>query len=288
MSAYSIWVLEYAYAPEYPMSGLVYGAHNEGTTKLPYCYAVIKGNGHNIMVDVGYNYRDYGKVVADRFGVIHWHSPREVLAEVGLRPEDIDTILITHAHFDHFGNVADFPNATVYMQEVEVSKWIWAMSLPQQFEWLTGAVDPGDILRGVELSKEQRLVLVNGDKTDVVPGIDLFAAFDSHTFGSQFIRVRNGSDTDSWVLAGDLVYVFENTQGRNGSNAYIPIGLATGSQTNLLLTTEKMMNLVGRDFKRIIPVHEERLGTIFPARKSSKGLNVVEVALAAGETSRVK
>ena len=30
MSDYSIWVLEYAYVPQYHMSGIIYGAHNEG------------------------------------------------------------------------------------------------------------------------------------------------------------------------------------------------------------------------------------------------------------------
>jgi N-acyl homoserine lactone hydrolase len=43
VSLYSIYVLEYGYVPEYDKSGVIYGAHNEGYIKLPYCYAVIKG-----------------------------------------------------------------------------------------------------------------------------------------------------------------------------------------------------------------------------------------------------
>ena len=55
MSLYSIYVLEYGYVPEYDKSGVIYGAHNEGYVKLPYCYAVIKGKNLAAMVDVGYN-----------------------------------------------------------------------------------------------------------------------------------------------------------------------------------------------------------------------------------------
>ena len=40
-------------------------------------------------------------------------------------------MLVTHAHFDHLGNVAAFPNATVYIQRREVEKWGWAVSLPR-------------------------------------------------------------------------------------------------------------------------------------------------------------
>ena len=61
MAQYSIWVLEYAYVPKFHKSGVLYGAHNEGHVRLPYCYMVIKGNGHVAMVDVGYNNKDYGK-----------------------------------------------------------------------------------------------------------------------------------------------------------------------------------------------------------------------------------
>lgn len=106
----------------------------------------------------------------------------------------------------------------------------------------------------------------------------------------QFVRVKNNENdaNDSWILAGDLVYVFDNTEGRDGDGTYIPVGLASGSQTNLLLATDKMMNLVNRDPKRIIPIHEQRLVERFPSRVSNKGLHIVEIALAHGETSKVE
>ena len=35
MADYSIWVMEYAYMPTAPITGIVYGAHNQGTRKMP-------------------------------------------------------------------------------------------------------------------------------------------------------------------------------------------------------------------------------------------------------------
>ncbi len=216
MANYSIWVLEYAYVPNYHVSGIIYGYHNQGYRKLPYCYVLIKGKHHAAMVDVGYNHKEFGGYLGDKFGVINWHSPSEVLKECSLRPEDIDTVFVTHAHFDHFGNVDDFPKAKFYIQEREIAKWVWAMSLPERTQWMMVAIDPGDVLRGVELAKNKRLVTVNGDLVNVLPGIDLHPAYDSHTFGSMWVEVRNdGKSTsqDTWVLAGDLIYVYENLSG---------------------------------------------------------------------------
>ena len=75
MTDYSIWVLEYAYVASYHVSGIVYGAHNQGFRKLPYCYVLIKGNGTVAMVDVGYNEKDVGAEMARRFNVEAWQSP---------------------------------------------------------------------------------------------------------------------------------------------------------------------------------------------------------------------
>lgn len=294
MADYSIWVLEYSYVPNYHKSGVLYGAHNQGYVKLPYCYVVIKGRDHVAMVDVGYNDKDYGKTLGDRFGVENWRDPRTVLAEVGLTPEDVDTCFITHAHFDHFGNVEDFPNARFYIQEREISKWVWAMSLPDRMRWMMVAVDPGDIVRGVDLARDRRLVTVDGAMEDVLPGIDLHAAPDSHTWGSMWVTVRNdgkAQSEDSWVLAGDLVYQFDNLSNDGAvvdvGQMYTPVGLAVGSQTNLILATEEMMSQVGYESRRVIPIHEERLKDVFPSRISREGLRITEITLADGESSKV-
>lgn len=292
MPGYSIWVLEYAYVTNYHVSGIVYGAHNQGYRKLPYCYVLIKGAGGTAMVDVGYNNKDYGAVMANNFGVENWHSPREVLAECGAAPEDVTSIFITHAHFDHMGGTDDFPNAKFYVQERELSKWVWAMSLDRRFRWLMLATDPGDVMRMVDLARQGRLVCVEGDRENVLPGIDLHAAYDTHTWGSMFVSVRNDGKPqsgDTWVLAGDLVYSFENLRGPDPADPQIlPVGLASGSQTELMLTTDRMVKLAGGELKRVIPIHEEGLRDAFPSRITRNGLRITEIVLADGQQSMVR
>jgi N-acyl homoserine lactone hydrolase len=290
-NAYSVWVLEYAHVPNYPLSGLIYGAHNQGHCRLPYCYVVIKGKGHIAMVDIGYNHRAYGETLANLYGVRNWHSPREVFSEIGLAPQDVSSIFISHAHFDHMGNIEGFPSATFYLQRRELEKWVWTMSLERRFRWMMSGIDPGDILKAVDLARQGRLTLLDGDRADVLPGIDLHAAVDTHTWGSQYVRLRNdlaANSQNTWVFAGDLVYLHENLVGSNPQDPeYIPIGFAMGSQANLIFAADAMVKHACGDYTHVVPLHEERLKNFFPSRLTNDNLRIVELALADGETSKV-
>ncbi|MFP6558908.1 N-acyl homoserine lactonase family protein [Paraburkholderia sp. B3] len=289
MSRYSIWVLEYSYIEAVPVSVQIYAAHNEGTRRIPFAYVLIKGSGVVAMIDVGFNRKDYGAVLAEEFDIVNWRSPATVLAECGVTPEDVTHVFLTHAHYDHMGGIEAFPNATFYIQERELSKWVWAMALDRRFRFLMSATDPADILRAVDLARQGRLKCVNGDVEDVLSGIDLHAAFDTHTWGSMFVRVRNDGRRDSddnWIFAGDNVYCFENLVGRDASDPeYLPIGLAVGSHTEILFSIDQMVRLAGGDPRRVVPVHEDRLGTKFPCRTTREGLRVFEIALGDGESS---
>jgi N-acyl homoserine lactone hydrolase len=291
MANYSIWVLEYAYIPEMPLSALVHGEHNKGTCKLPYGYTLLKSDQHTILIDCGHDNAAYGKVLADNSGVVNWQPPHVVMAEIGVKPEEITDVIITHAHFDHMGGLALFPNAKFYIQERELSRWIWAMSLDRRFRWLMKAADPGDIIRCVELARDGRLVSISGDMEDVFPGIDLRLASDTHTAGSQYVVIRNDGrreSEDSWVITGDLVYRTENLHGGTPEDPfYRPVGMGVGSQTNMVLALHDIVQAAGGDLNRVIPPHEARLPERFPSRLTDKGLQVIEIALADGAESFV-
>ena len=289
---YSLWVMEYAYVINQPTSLFIYGAHNQGHRKMPYGYIVIKGPEGVATIDVGYNHTAYGEVLAKSYGVENWQPARTVLSEVGVTPEDVSRVFITHCHFDHMGALDQYPHATFYIQERELTKWVWSMSLERRFRWLMLGIDPADIMKAVDLARQGRLVCVDGDRENVLPGIDLRAAFDTHTWGSQYVTVRNDLSPNSqnaWVFSGDLVYSHENLRGTDPNDPqYVPVGLATGSQFSLIMTSEEMTKRAGGDYTHVIPVHEEGLKDLFPSRITKTGLRVTELALADGEKSRVR
>jgi hypothetical protein len=61
-----------------------------------------------------------------------------------------------------------------------------------------------------------------------------------------------------------------------------------GSQTNLIMTTDKILKAVGGEVKRVLAPHEEKMPNIYPSRKSKEGLFVMEVALASGANSFIR
>jgi len=290
MAHYSIWVLEYAAVEKFPFSVMMYGPQHQGTRKLPYAYALLKGGGETILIDTGYDHVAYGKQLANAYGVSNYHGPRAVLAECGVKPEDVTSVFITHAHFDHMGAMHLFPNAKFYVQKSELDKWVWALTLGPEYRFLVGGGDPADIVRAVEAAKEGRMICIDGDQENVLPGIDVHLAADTHTYGSMYVTVRNdgASGEDRWIFAGDLIYTYDNLTGLDpAAPQIVPIGLAVGSQHNLIFSSAEMLKSVGGEARRVIPVHEDRLRTTFPSRLTDRGLQVVEIALAKGEKSCV-
>jgi len=286
LANYSIWMLEYAHCLIQPVGSLLAGQFNAGTQILTFSYLVLEGEGHIAMVDVGYNYADYGRDLSDHFGVIDWQSPEKVLAKIGKKPEDIDSIFLTHAHFDHMGNLMAFPNAHFYLQKREINEWLWAFSLPERFKFLTQATDPADILNAVKLTTEGRMTLPDGPVENIIPGVTIQPIFDSHTFGSQLVIINN-HDGD-WVVAGDVAYQYANLEGLNGDGNYVPIGFGVGSQVNMMLALEEMMKITDFDTSRIIVGHDADSWNRYPSWKTEDdGLYVAEISLAPNTKSKI-
>jgi glyoxylase-like metal-dependent hydrolase (beta-lactamase superfamily II) len=280
---YSIWVIEFARARS-PLGLLLHG--QAGEREIPYCFTVLRSAEHTILVDSGYADTGRGRELAGEDGITVWRDPAELLARAGAAPGDVDAILVTHAHFDHLGNVAAFPNATVYIQRREVEKWSWAVSLPRSMDWLKQGVSIDDLATLLRLAGEGRLRLVDGPAEDVFPGISLVPDFDTHTYGHQHVVIRNES-SGVWVVPGDVMYLYANIEGVGGDGRYVPIGLAMGSQENCMLALDELMRVTGGETSRILPGHEQLLWQRHPSGRHGDGLHVAEVCLRPGEPSRL-
>ncbi len=289
MGAFSVWLLEYGRCPTHAMGASVYGAFNRGTIVAPYSYVVCQGHGHTFAVDVGFGGQtsQAQRDIAAAFNVQDLQPPDVVLAEIGLSPAAIDSVLLTHAHFDHMGDVEAFPNATVYIQEREVTEWLRWLSAPPELHFFNGSIDPGNLAALPSIAAEGRLRLVDGDVDDVLPGVHFRKAFDTHTFGSMWVRLDEGPDEPGWALAGDGLISYESALGFEGNGVLQPIGFSMGNQLESLKMIQAMLASVGGDYRRIVPVHEPRVSEIYPSRIAAHGMRITELALADDEPSRV-
>ena len=281
---YSIWVLEYGHVYGAARGALLSGQFNGSSCELSYSYTLLRGEGHTVLIDTGSNgFDDTTKRYHQRDGVKHWQPPEKILAKTGVTPEEVDTVLLTHAHYDHMDNLAAFPNAEFYLQERELLGWIWAMTREKRFRFPLAALKTQNVYEALKLAEDGRMHLVNGETKDILPGIDLYPAFDGHTFGSQIVAVRNGEDV--FAFTGDAAYLRENLTGFDGSGQYIPIGMASGDPYHQMETFDLIEKLVKGVEKNIIIGHSPEVYEMYPSKKYDDLLCVAEISLAGGHAS---
>lgn len=280
---YSIWVVEFACAPDSPAGLLIHG--QQGTRELPYSLTVLQSASTTVLVDSGFVNQGFSRRLGEGDGIATWIHPAAALARIGVEPAQVDALLLTHAHYDHLGTVAEFPNAVAYLQERELFGWIRAMTLPPEMQWLKDGVNVDDLTAAIGLTRQGRLRLVDGAAA-VLPGIGLEPDFDTHTPGHQHVVVDNHHD-GRWILPGDAVYTYANVEGVDGDGRYVPIGFATGSQHNCIMAMDRMLRAVGGDTGRIVPGHEVLLWKRHRSRTFDDGLHVAEVSLRPGDSSRL-
>ncbi|MGD0005962.1 MAG: N-acyl homoserine lactonase family protein [Anaerolineaceae bacterium] len=288
MASYSMWLLEYAHIPTQAVSVVLAGQHNKGTRLMPFSYLVLKGEGHVSMIDVGLDpgQDDYVKQLVQKDDVEYWQPPENILAKIGLKPTDVDTVFLTHAHYDHMGNLMAFPNAQFYIQKREYQDWFWALSLPERYKTVLAAINPQDLENAKKLVECGRMTLIDGAQENVLPGIHLRPAYDGHTYASQMVIVENQEDSGTWIYCGDLAYARTNLTGIDGNGIYIPISITVGTQYNVMKSYDEMIEIIGGKLDHVIIGHETDSWEIFPSWKTEDNLHVSEVNLAPGEVTR--
>lgn len=173
----------------------------------PISFYVYKHPKGNVMFDTGNN----DKTITDAAG---WWGPLAKafglkmtrddaivaqLARIGLKTSDIKYVVVSHLHLDHGGNIGQFPNATLIVQDQEVQ----AATAPDI--GFSVYYIPGDFAD----MKNQNVVQLNGDFDLFGDGTFRVIKAAGHTKGSQFAVVRLPK-TGTVIMTGDAVYLKEN------------------------------------------------------------------------------
>lgn len=112
------------------------------------------------------------------------------LAEIGVKPDDVTFVGVSHSHGDHVGNVDMFPKSTLLIQKAEVD-WAFADGKPPPFK------------------KDRPMKPLAGDTDVFGDGSAVILSTPGHTPGHQSLLVHLPK-TGYVVLTGDLAHFKDN------------------------------------------------------------------------------
>jgi len=228
---HSVWIVESSRFLNVPHRAFQPDVGDPPFVDLPVNVGIIKApNGDITLYDSGWKQLAY---IFDWNTSCCWSGIRQQMRAIGLDPNRVVRIIIGHGHWDHSGQLSEFPNAVLYVQKEELKQIDFFLDYPTAFNnGHIRAVNTVDPLTGAQVGPpaqacarspvcgyppqtvQEILGKVLGGKArvidgrhEVAPGMIIHPAFRGHTYGSQLLQVNTsrgqlvfGSDTySSWT-----------------------------------------------------------------------------------------
>lgn len=216
---------------------------------------LIVGKGEVFVVDTGMSAEK-----AMRNGHAFLVSPVDVLRRLGVDPDAVKTVIMTHLHYDHTGNTDAFPRARFLLQAEEMA---YVCGPYMEKPWFRHAYHVDEIQRFLGYLHEGRLGL-HGRDHEVADGISVHWV-GGHCAGQEVVRVRTRR---GWVvLASDALHYYEELE------RGIPFAVAFNI-ADMLTAHDRIRELAASE-DHIIAAHDPRVLDLYPA--AGEGLEGIAV-----------
>ncbi len=220
---------------------------------MDYFIWVIRNNNRTIVVDTGYDEKE----AADR-GRDILKDPVACLAEFGIAAHEVETVIISHLHYDHAGKLPAFEKARFHIQAAEMAFATGPCMCHDALRAPFTADHVCDMVRKVYAGK---VTFHDGDG-EIAPGVTVHR-IGGHSSGLQIIRVM--TDNGPLILASDASHYYENFLRKK----LFPIVV---NAAEMLAGFNRLMELAPSP-EAIVPGHDPAVRRLFP--RISGGLTPV-------------
>lgn len=213
---------------------------------------IIRGAGRTILFDVSCS-----PEMAEAQLVTKYVDRTDLFAKIGMKIEDIDTIIISHMDFDHFSGISAFKKsqAPVYMHEAAIR---FHIQIARRYPLLRTLNAPSleEVQTAVELLKQGSCRLLQGKRwnsLEIEPGISVMRT-DGHVAGHQVLIVN--TEIGPVVLAADIFCFYKNLE------TEWPTGIIRANVMDVMNVYPKLKAVV-KDGGFIVPGHDTTLAERF-------------------------
>jgi glyoxylase-like metal-dependent hydrolase (beta-lactamase superfamily II) len=254
---WEVHALRYARRDATAAAHFIGGDPHDGPMPMDYFVWVCIREGRAIVVDTGFT----AEVAAKRKR--EWlRCPVESMRLLGVEPEAVDDVVLTHLHYDHVGSFHLFPKARFHLREPEMH---YATGRYMRHAHLAHSFEVEDVVGIVRMNFAGRVRFHDG-VVEPWPGLWLHPT-GGHSAGLQFVSVETARGRV--VLASDVTHFYANMeQGRPFSTAF-HVG-------EMLEGFDRLRDVATSD-AHIIPGHDPLVMARYPA--SGAGLEGVAVRL---------
>lgn len=188
--------------PAFDKAILTYNRHFGEKITAPITGWLLQSGSDTILVDTGPSSPDVARQWHPGIHQAPHQVPGSVLRSVGVAPESLRMVVLSHLHWDHCYNLECFPNARFLVQAEELRVAVDPIAT-QRVTYEIGI--PG--LRPPWLAVFDRLIVIRGD-ADIAPGVRALL-LPGHTPGLQGVLVdtargRHLIASDSAPLAANV------------------------------------------------------------------------------------